>query len=196
MSGGDIFSRGKNRIFSKVTALFAKMKWQPLAQEERVLRLQLKNEPERLDLVQRLCAVLGEQGKEVPLELEEQSLRLHLEHKPNNVDLLQRLCAVLGEQGKEVPLELEEHTIRQHLHIQPDRADLIQRLARVEEMLVHRDTRPDFTSKLAFERAWLRFIEAGLVNVHESPDSGVVFEAAYDNACTLLGSAIFARQPR
>ncbi len=78
----------------------------PLALEERSLRIHLKTYPDRADLLQRLCAVLGAQGKVVPLELEERALKAIIELHPDRRDLLERLRLVqvgLGRQLRQPP---------------------------------------------------------------------------------------------
>lgn len=72
----------------------------PFALEERSLRIHLKTYPDRSDLLQRLCAVLGAQGKVVPLELEERALKAIIELHPNRPDLLERLRIVRVGLGK------------------------------------------------------------------------------------------------
>ena len=105
-----------------------------LEEEERYLLFHLEKEPERADLLLRLCAVLNEQSKPVPHDLEERALRACLETGPERADFLSRLCTVLDLQSKPVPLDLQERTIRACLATEPERADLLSRLCAVLDL--------------------------------------------------------------
>jgi sulfatase maturation enzyme AslB (radical SAM superfamily) len=61
------------------------------ANAEASLRAQLEIEPDRIDLLQRLYAVLEEQAKPIPLELQDQVLTVQLEEFPDRPDLRERL---------------------------------------------------------------------------------------------------------
>ena len=71
--------------------------------EERSIRLHLETYPDRSDLLQRLCAVLGEQNKVVPMELEERALNALLKIHPDRDDLKSRLSMVQIGLGKAAP---------------------------------------------------------------------------------------------
>lgn len=77
----------------------------PLEWEERSLRIYLQKEPDRPDLLQRLCAVLAETGQPVPLELEERTLSALVKIHPDRPDLSERLETVRVVLGKAEPRE-------------------------------------------------------------------------------------------
>ncbi|WP_315806246.1 MULTISPECIES: TylF/MycF/NovP-related O-methyltransferase [unclassified Bradyrhizobium] len=75
----------------------------PLELEERSLHIHLKSFPDNVDFLQRLCAVIAQQGKLVPLELEERALAALIELHPNRTDLTERLRVVQIGLGKAEP---------------------------------------------------------------------------------------------
>jgi len=77
-----------------------------LVAEEASLTALLETDPENVDLLQRLCTVLGEQGKPIPMELEERTIFGHLRREPERTDLRNRLDVIQHRLGK-LPQERE-----------------------------------------------------------------------------------------
>lgn len=103
MNNSGQFSSKIREFITQINNMLRAGKPIPPDLEERSLRIHLQSEPERSDLLQRLCAVLAEQSKPVPLDLEERALISLLKLHPERQDLRERLRIVQVGLGKAAP---------------------------------------------------------------------------------------------
>lgn len=96
-------SAEEQRLLAQVSDLMRDGKAVPVDLEERTLHIHLRTHPDRSDLLQRLCAVLGSQGKPVPLDLEERALVALLKIHADRDDIRERLRIVQVALGKVTP---------------------------------------------------------------------------------------------
>lgn len=120
--------------------------------EERSLRIHLETYPERSDLLQRLCAVLGDQNKVVPMELEERALDALLKIHPDREDLKARLNIVRVGLGKAAPppatvTESGEQASQADMDFQ-------QEAVKFSAAVDYRDMDPEFSEILALARRY------------------------------------------
>ena len=91
------------------------------------------------------------------------------------------------------PLEWELPILRTSVVAFPDRGDLVERLAFVEEALAPGNHGEDPTSRLAFERAWVRFSRSDLVSPGSNIERSRILRATIDDARVMLSSPVFER---
>lgn len=103
MSGNDRGVSDDRAFLMKIDEMVRAQEPIPPEMEERALEIHLKKEPERSDLLQRLCAVVAAQGRSIPLELEERALLAILVDDPGRQDVQTRLNAVQVALGKAEP---------------------------------------------------------------------------------------------
>lgn len=112
-----------------------------------------------------------------------------------SMDEGQGFYKALVDRGVPLPMEWELHILRATVAALPDRDDLIARLALVEETITPVSAGADPTSRLAFERAWVRFSRTDIVGTDDGRDLPGIRKDAIEDACALLASPVFGKQP-
>jgi hypothetical protein len=125
----------------------------------------------------------------------------------NEHDLLNRLLAgtasvaegqsfyqTLVSREAPFPMEWEVLILRATIAALPDRDDLVSRLALIEQTIAPGLEVDDLTLRLAFEKTWIRFAQSDLTSAPGQPSRDILI-SAIDNACMLLASPVFDRQP-
>jgi hypothetical protein len=193
----------------------------PAAWERLILQGQIASLPERMDLKERLAVVEAQLGNGPEVSVAEGAnpvtpspphAMVQTSKGPVALDraghdtLLRLMAAQLGypqaqafytalaDRGVAFPPEWELLVVREAVKAYPDRDDLLLRMIDLEQALGVSVKATRTALHMAFHRAWARFSQTELVQGTED-ERRMRRGVAFDDACSLLSSPVFADQP-